>query len=74
LAVLVAALLAAQARLAASAAIVFDFEDGNQGWTLIGVERRAEPVLGGSYAMLGREFDRMWIEIDLTNVEKLRAS
>ena len=52
-----AALLAVQASPAAAAPIVFDFEDGLQGWTLGGSAQRVQTqVLGGEWAIFGDGF------------------
>jgi hypothetical protein len=49
-----AALLAAQTSPAAAAPIVFDFEDGTQGWSLLGSAQRVQTqVLGGEWAIFG---------------------
>ncbi len=54
LALLIALPLYAQA---APAPIVFDFEDGLQGWTLGGSAQRVQTqVLGGEWAILGDGF------------------
>jgi hypothetical protein len=54
LTVLVAALLAAQASPAAAALIIFDFEDGLQGWELLVQSARVQTqVLGGQWAIFG---------------------
>jgi hypothetical protein len=49
-----AALLAAQTSLAAAAPVVFDFEDGLQGWELDGAATRVQTqLLGGEWAIFG---------------------
>ena len=51
---LIALLLVAVPAWAAPAPIVFDFEDGLQGWTLSGSAQRVQTkVLGGEWAIFG---------------------
>ncbi len=53
-----------------AAPIVFDFEDGEQGWLLIsGAQRQETSVLGGSYAVFGRDDAALRLELDLTNIQ-----
>lgn len=52
--------------------VVFDFEDGLQGWQFLrGADRVETSVLGGSYAVLGGDRDRIRLELDLTGLETL---
>ena len=53
---------------AASEPIVFDFEDGLQGWTLNGAERVQTGALGGEWAIFGNRSASLSIEIDLTEI------
>ncbi len=74
-----AALLAAQTSLAAAAPIVFDFEDGLQGWELRGAAQRVQTqLLGGEWAIFGDGlvfvFDirtSISMETDLTEVVRI---
>lgn len=53
------------------ATIVFDFEDGLQGWTLFAASRQETNALGGSYAIGGIDGSMMSIEMDLSSVETI---
>jgi hypothetical protein len=71
-----AALLAAQTSLAAAAPIVFDFEDGLQGWELHGAATRVQTqLLGGEWAIFGDGLVEggasISMEMDLTDIASI---
>ncbi len=73
---LIAFLSLALPAYAAPAPIVFDFEDGLQGWTLGGSAQRVQTqVLGGQWAILGDgivdESTAITIEIDLMEMSSM---
>ena len=52
--------------------MVFDFEDGEQGWLLFnGAKREETSVLGGSFAVFGADTATLSFERDLTGIESL---
>ena len=56
---------------AQAAPIVFDFEDGLQGWELHGASRHEVDVLGGRFAIFGVDFSSISIAIDLTDIREM---
>ncbi len=65
-----ALLLTLHSQPAAAAPVVFDFEDGEQGWLLIsGAQRQETSALGGSFAVFGTDSAKLRLELDLTNIE-----
>jgi hypothetical protein len=72
-----AALLVAQTSLAAAAPIVFDFEDGLQGWELHGAATRVQTqLLGGEWAIFGdglvdRGGASIRTQVDLTDIRSI---
>ncbi len=55
-----------------AAPVVFDFEDGVQGWGLFNGARREETsALGGSYAVFGTDSAQLRLNLDLTGIERL---
>ncbi len=56
---------------AAPAPIVFDFEDGWQGWKHGGAHRESTDALGGSYAISIDADQIIWIEIDLAGIRAM---
>lgn len=52
--------------------LVFDFEDGEQGWEFfLGARRRETTVLGGSFAVFGSSNARIRLELDLTGLQTM---
>ena len=67
----VALILLLYPNLGLAAPIVFDFEDGLQGWTSSGATRQEVDFLGGKFAIFGVDGARMTIELDLTNIQAM---